>query len=189
MRWSLSHRAARAACRRRPVNSTLGLKKLTTVDHRPIRTSWLHLGAAAIAGVLFYQLFVVVLNGYLAAVAVPRQYFTWFGKHRLELALAVVQFATALPVFLLLSGAVLAVCRAFKSRTTSFLTAILVGMLLCYLYWSVNFVLFVPDSLPPDFKPYPATVRFQQLIYSFFSPWWGIPTQWAPWLGFPPASE
>jgi hypothetical protein len=154
------------------------------VDHRPIRTSWLHLGAAAIAGVLFYQLFVVVLNGYLAAIAVPRQYFTWFGKPRLELALAVVQLATALPVFLLLSGAVLAVCRAFKSRTTPFLAAILLGMLVCYLYWAIDFVLFLPDSLPPEAKPYPATVRFQQLIYSFFSPWWGTPTQWAPWLGF-----
>ena len=68
------------------------------------------------AGVLLYQFFVVVLNGYLAAVAVPRQYFMWFGKPQQELALAVLQLATAIPVFLLVSGAVLVVCRAFRSR-------------------------------------------------------------------------
>jgi hypothetical protein len=154
------------------------------VAHLPIKYSWPRLGAAIVACVLVYQLFVVVLNGYLAAVAVPREYFMWFGRPRLELALAGIQLASALPVFLLVVGAVLAVCRTFRSRSTAFLVAILVGMLLCYLYWAADFVLFLPEGLPPELKPFPATVRFQQLLYSFFSPWWGIPTVLAPWLGF-----
>jgi hypothetical protein len=136
-----------------------------------------------VAGALLYQLFVVVLNGYLAAVAVPRQYFSWFGKPRLELALAVIQLAGAIPVFLLVCGAVLALCRTFRTRSTAFLASILLGMLFCYLYWTASFVLFLPDNLPPEAKPYPASIRFQQVIYSFFSPWWSTPTVLAPWLG------
>lgn len=130
---------------------------------------------------MLYQFFVVVLNGYLAAVAVPRQYFMWFGKPQQELALAVLQLATAIPVFLLVSGAVLVVCRAFRSRNTPFLVAIFVGMLLCYLYWAVSFLVFLPADLPAEVKPYPMAVRVQQLI---FSPWWALPTVFAPWLGF-----
>ena len=160
---------------------TLGLTRRTTVAHQPSPSRWLHLGAAVLAGIALYQLFVVVLNGYLAAVAVPRPYFMWFGKPRQELALAVIQLACAVPVFLLVSGGVLAVCRALRSRSTPFLAAILVGMLLCYLYWAVGFVVFLPASLPPEAEPYPMSVRFQQLI---IVPWWALPTVAAPWLGF-----
>ena len=164
-----------------PLTFTLGLTKRITVAHQPPPTRSLQLGAAVIAGIVLYQLFVVVMNGYLAAVAVPRQYFMWFGKPRLELALAVIQLASAVPVFLLVSGGVLVVCRAFRSRGTPFLIAILVGMLLCYLYWAVGFLVFLPADLPPEVKPYPMTVRIQQLI---LSPWWALPTIFAPWVGF-----
>ena len=151
---------------------------------KPLQSSWLQLGAAAIAGIVLYQLFVVVLNGYLAAVAVPRTYFMWFGKPRLELALAVIQLATAIPVLLLVTGAVLATCRAFSCRSRPFLMAILFGMVLCFLFWSMTFVLLPPTNLPPEVNPYPASVRFQQMLTTFIAPWWALPTTYAPWLGF-----
>jgi hypothetical protein len=151
------------------------------VPHRPSPTPWLTLAAALAVGALLYQFFVVVLNGYLAAVAVPRQYFMWFGTPQQELALAFLQLATALPVFVLVSGAVLVACRALRNRSTPFLAAILVGMMLCYLYWAVDYLVLLPADLPPDAQAYPMPVRLQQLI---FSPWWALPTVFAPWLGF-----
>lgn len=148
---------------------------------RALSPSWLQLCAAIATGVLLYQLFVVVPSGYLASVAVPKQYFNWFGKPQLELALAVLQIATAMPVVLFVCVAVLAVCRAFRWRNMRFLSALLVGMLLCYLYWVVDFLFVLPPGLPPDVMPYPMTVRLQQLI---FFPWWALPSAFAPWLGF-----
>lgn len=142
---------------------------------------WLHLGAAMLAGIAIYQLFVVVLNGYLAAIAVPRQYFMWFGRQRQELALAIIQLASAIPVFLLVTGCVLAVCRSLRSRSMTFLAAILVGMLLSHLYWAVSFLAFLPAGLSPEVEPYSMSVRLQQL---FVVPWWSLPTVLAPWLGF-----
>ncbi len=141
----------------------------------------LHICVAVVAGVFIYQLLVVVLNGYLAAVAVPKQFFAWFGKSRQEVALAVISLISALPVLVLVSGAVLAVCRTLRNRSTPILSAMFVGMLLCYLYWAADFLLLSSVDLPPDVKPFPMSVRFQQLI---FPPWWALPSVSAPWLGF-----
>jgi hypothetical protein len=149
--------------------------------HQASHTRWLHLGIALLAGIAIYQLFVVVLNGYLAALAVPAQYFTWFGKPRRELALGVIQLATAVPVFLLVAGGVLAICRALRSRSTLSLALILVGMLVCYLYWAVSFIAFPSAGLPPGVEQFPMSVRIQQF---FGTPWWALPTDLAPWLGF-----
>jgi len=151
------------------------------VAHRFSQTTWLLLAVALVAGILIYQAFVVVLNGYIAAVAVPTEYFRWFGKPRQELALAILHVAGAIPVFLLVAGAILAVCRALRSRSNHSLMALLAGMLLCFIYWAVVFVAFLPADLPPEVKPFPVTVRIQQL---FILPWWSLPTAVAPWLGF-----
>lgn len=154
------------------------------MTHPTFPMRWLHLSAAMLAGIAIYQLFVVVLNGYLAALAVPRQYFMWFGKPQQELALAIIQLASATPVFLLVSGGTLVVCRTLRSRSVPLrplLAAILGGMLLGHLYWAVGFVAFPPAGLSPEVDPYSLSVRLQQL---FVAPWWSLPTVLAPWLGF-----
>ena len=143
--------------------------------------TWLRLLVAVVFGVLIYQVFVVVLVGILAAVAVPTEYFAWFGKPRQELALAVLDLASALPVLLLVCGAVLATCRAFKTGAWPFLAALLFGMLLCFAYWTANFLFVLPSELPQGVQPYPLSTRVRQL---FFLPWWAVPVALAPWLGF-----
>ena len=164
---------------------TLGLTPnsvtLVTTESSPPPNTWLKLSAAVIVGVFLYQVLVVVFNGYLAAVGVPRAYFAWFGRPRLEFALAVLQFALSVPVFLLLAGGVLATCRLFGSRTRAFLAALLVGMLLCLAYWTVSFVFVAKEQLPPGSEPYPVSKLF---IQSLRVSWWGLPTALAPWLGF-----
>jgi hypothetical protein len=132
-------------------------------------------------GMILFQILVVVLNGYLAAIGVPRAYFAWFGKPRLELALAIVQFALAVPVFLLMAGGVLATCRLFRARTRGFLAALLLGMLLCFAYGIASFVLVAQDQLPPELRPYPVSALLKQV---FGVSWWELPAVLAPWLGF-----
>ena len=153
----------------------------TGVAHPSPPNHWLVLGAGLFAGMFLYQSFVVVLTGHLAAVAVPEQYFLWFGKPHQALALSILDLAIAVPVFVLVSGAVLVVCRGLKSRSKPLLASVLVGMFLCYIYGAVSFLVFVPAGMPAEFKPYPTAVRLQQLIYP---PWWSLPTLIAPWFGF-----
>jgi hypothetical protein len=148
---------------------------------RTSSTSWPRLAAAVIAGFWLFQLLAVVLNGYLAAVAVPNAYFAWFGGSRRELALGGLQLVSALPVFLLMAAGVLATCRVFRSRTRPFLTAILVGMVLCFAYWTLSFLLVAPTDRPPGAGPDAFAVRAQQF---FAVPWWALPSIAAPWLGF-----
>lgn len=144
-------------------------------------TNWLVLAAAVISGVLIYQFCAVVVTSYLAAVEVPTQYFTWFGKPQQGLALAVLDLAIGLAVFVLVSGAVIIVCRVLRNLSTDLLVAILAGMLICWLYWTVGFFVFAPQDLDSSVTRYPTQTRLQPLI---FGPWWSLPAALAPWCGF-----
>jgi hypothetical protein len=143
--------------------------------------SWPLLFAAFWAGVALYQFVVVVLNGYLAAVSVPGEYFAYFGKQQHGLSLVVLQSASALPVVLLVSAGVLLICRLLRTSSKSFIAAIFVGMLACYLYWALSFLFFAPAELPSGTALPSPLVRLQQLLVT---PWWALPTVIAPWLGF-----
>jgi hypothetical protein len=136
---------------------------------------------AAAAGMWLYYCLVVVLNGFLAAIAVPQAYFDWFRRPRVELALAILHLAQALPVFVLVGAGVLATCRLLKAGTWPVLAAILFGMASYFLYSVVDFLAYEPANLPLGAVPYPKSARIEQLLHL---PWWSVPTFAAPWLGF-----
>jgi hypothetical protein len=148
---------------------------------RTATTPWFKLGIAATLGASLYQLLVVVLVGYLAAVAVPPELFAWFGKQRQEIALAVVDLAMALPVAALVAFVVYRGCRALNARDPRLLVAVLAGMLLCWTFWAVSFLQVTPAELPEGVQPFPVGVRIQQVLAV---PWWSLPTTIAPWFGF-----
>ena len=155
--------------------------KFIPMANRIFPTNWRILFAAVISGVLIYQFCVVVMSGYLAAVELPTQYFAWFGKPQQGLALTVLDLAIASAIFVLVSGAVIAVCRIFRNGSVALLFAILAGMLLCWLYWTVGFFVFAPQDLDSNVTLYPMKTGLQPLI---FGPWWSLPSTLAPWCGF-----
>ena len=136
---------------------------------------------AFVGGVALYQAVVVYFGGFLAAIAIPKAYFEWFGRPHLEVALGLVALATfAVPVALLVAGGTLALHKLLRKLSPrTFMLAITAGALVCFAYWSVSFLLFVPE-LPPGVEAYPMSVRLKQLL---FLPLWAAPNFFAPWLG------
>lgn len=57
--------------------------------------------AAVLSGYILFEVLEYIV-GYLAALAIPREYFLWFGKQHVVLALTIEEaFIIALPMFLL----------------------------------------------------------------------------------------
>ena len=69
--------------------------------------------------------------------------------------------AIGLAVFVLVRGAVVAVCRGLRNRRTALLFAILESMLVCWLYWTVGFVVFTPQDSDPNVTLVPMKTRIQ----------------------------
>lgn len=119
--------------------------------------------AAFIAGLAVYQLAVIVLGGFLAAVAIPKSYFDWFGT-QLEWALVTLNFATlALPIFAAVTALIFGVARFLDLRSSFGRRAFALGMLACFGFW-------ISQSPAPT------------LSAAFAAGWWEVPVQIAPWL-------
>src|SRR4051812_15397564 len=98
----------------------------------------LRLCIAFIAGAWLYYIAVVFFGGVLAAVAVPRGYFAYFGREYNELALwllSLVGWAT--PVAVLVAGGFLALHRLLSATGYSVLKPALGGMVLSFCYWAM----------------------------------------------------
>ena len=135
---------------------------------------------AFIAGTLHFQTSVVFTGGVLAAIAIPKAYFVWFGPHYRELALAILQFVSfALPIALLIAGGTLCIQRVLGGSPKAVLSAVLAGMALCFVYWIAVGVYPPPAEVPGDaFAP---SVLLKQML---LPPWWAVSAVLAPWIGF-----
>jgi hypothetical protein len=128
---------------------------------RPLR-----LVLALLSGSWLYYVAVILVGGYMAALSVPKGYFTYFGPEHREFALAVLSlFTWALPVGGLVCAGFLALQRLLSptpSRLVSWLA--LSGMVSSYLLLATS----------------PAS---RGLWQSFLFPWWAAPNFLAPWAG------
>ena len=135
---------------------------------------------AFLAGVLLYQTAVVLVGGVLAAIAVPKAYFDWFGRSNLELALALLQLVGfAIPIAVLVAGGTLSIQRTLNTRPSAVLVAVLAGLIACFGYWVIASVLALPTDVPVE--PYPLSVLLRQEL---LPPWWAASGFLAPWVGF-----
>jgi hypothetical protein len=136
--------------------------------------------AAFIAGALLYQTSVVFTGGVLAAIAVPKTYFSLFGHQQRELALAILQLVGfALPIALVVAGGTLAIQRLLARNPRVVLSAVLAGLVLCFVYWTMVWIFSTQAGLPAE--PVASAARLRQLL---LPPWWAMSGFLAPWLGF-----
>ena len=130
-------------------------------------------------GALLYQVAVVHVGGVLAAVAVPRSYFEWFGRANAGVGLALSNLALfALPVMVLVAGGVLAARRVLGGSTRALLVALLAGLVASHAHWVVaaaNTMLEYGVAADP-----PGGALRQRLL----PPWWALSGAIAPWAGF-----
>jgi len=134
---------------------------------------------ALIGGIVLYYMGVVLLGGVLAALAVPKPHFAFFGKQNVELALATVNLGTwALPViaFVGLGSYGLAVLLKGNQRVT--FLGIFVGMLACFVYWHLAIV-----EMQSSIYQGSSAAWLAQFFSTLIVPWWGAPNFVAPWLG------
>ncbi|MCV2357337.1 hypothetical protein LNV09_24620 [Paucibacter sp. B2R-40] len=141
---------------------------------------FLRLFIAFTLGALLYQVAVVYVGGTLAAVAIPKSYFDWFGRSNIEVGLALLQLATfALPIAILVAGGVLAAHRVLAGSTRSVLMALLAGLAACFLLWVVVVSANFPS--PQAGEPNQSGVMVRQLL---LQPWWALSGFLAPWVGY-----
>lgn len=140
----------------------------------------LRLVLAFSAGAALYQVVVIVVGGILAARTVPHAYFSWFGRGDVNLALAGVQVACALPMAMLVAVGTLAVYRLLRASGPTVLHAVLAGLVVCFLYWVVASALAVAEGASAEHFSSPGA-RLRQVL---LPPWWSVSTFIAPWVGF-----
>ena len=139
----------------------------------------LRIAAVFIAGIWLYYAAVVLTGGFLAALAVPPNYFAFFGRDHNELALAVLfLFGWAIPVAVLVTGGVLAINSLLAHGERSVGAPALAGMVLSFLYWALVSVGFFSTAEQSRFAVAEA------LLANFTVPWWAAANLLAPWAGF-----
>ena len=121
---------------------------------------------AFIGGLWIYYFAVSLVGGYMAAIAISKSYFTYFGTEHKELALAILElFTWALPVGGFVCAGLLALHRLLSPEPSAqALWLALSGMV-------VSFLFFATAS---------ATGKLSD---SFVLPWWAAPNSFAPWAG------
>jgi hypothetical protein len=151
------------------------------VVHRNTARQAFRFVPAPAADACLHQCAAVILRGTLDAVAVPKNYCSWFGRSRLELVLATLAFVLALPVFLLLAGGAIAACRLLRPRERLVLSALRAGMLGCFLNWLAVSVRCIPTDLPVGAEHLPQPSMLESAVRV---PSWAASSFLAPWLGF-----
>ena len=122
------------------------------------------LAIAFLSGTLLYYAAVVYVGGTLAAVAIPRSYFEFFGRQNLSFALALLSLVTwALPVAILVTAGYLVGERLLPGSRRAVSYSITLGMLACAAYWLSQSEVWLASL-------------------SLF-PWWSAPNTIAPWVG------
>ena len=139
----------------------------------------LRLATAFIVGMWLYYAAVVFTGGILAAVAVPRSYFAFFGREHIQLSLAILFFfGWATPVAVLVAGGMLALSRLLWRSGQSIWKAALAGFVTSFVYWALYSVGFFSPLKQPELT------LVQILQATFGSPWYGVANSLAPWAGF-----
>ena len=144
----------------------------------------LHFAVATVIGFMLYQFTVVYVGGFLAAVAIPSEYFQFFGREYQGVGHALLGMALhALPTVLLGAGGVLAAERFRPRRASLVALPYCLGMLSCLLVWEFLQSTGCLPSLEAK------STCAQASIERFFTiPWWAWPVVASPWLGLGLAS-
>ena len=126
--------------------------------------------AALASGFVLYMV-VVYLVGFLAAIAIPKAYFQFFGRQHATLALTLLDAATlALPSFMLSLAWFWVTLRWIARPPRVAVFWCLGGIALAWLYWQIDFVLWYQSHRTQDMSAL-ATMLFNTLA----PPVWGIP--------------
>ena len=124
----------------------------------------LKLTLAILVGAWLYYFAVVHAGGMLAAIAIPRAYFSLFGQQNLSVALAISGLIMwALPVVVLVCAGYLAGSRLLPGLANAYTYAVVLGMLAGFVYW--------------------LSASELGLLSLSLVPWWGGPGVLAPWVG------
>jgi hypothetical protein len=95
--------------------------------------------AAIMSGILLYSV-VIYVTGYLAAIPIPKEYFLWFGKPHVMLALAIFDsLVLALPKFLIALFWSVCTLLIFRKHYLLISTCCIVGCVLTQAYWDYKF--------------------------------------------------
>jgi hypothetical protein len=128
---------------------------------RPLR-----LLLAFIGGSWLYYVAVILIGGYMAAVSIPKGYFTYFGAEHNEVALALLSlFTWAVPVGGCVCAGLLALHRLLSPEAGALALWLAVSGMV------VSFLFFATASATSD------------LLQSFVLPWWAASSFLAPWAG------
>ena len=130
-----------------------------------------------VSGLALYN-FVVYVGGFLSAIQIPKQYFTWFGEHKV-LALFLVEAAVvALPVFLLCLLWSYVTIRGMGRSSRQATLCTLGGLVLAWLGW------FAYSAVSLASNPEPNQLPLQSLLFALLvPPVWGILNLVAPPAG------
>ena len=164
------HFAGQAPYRRCPLSSNV---RQQNHDMRFIR-----LISPLFAGFLAMQALVFVA-GFLAARATPHGYFAYFGRERLELALAVWStFAFSLPMFIAAALLAFGLARALNFSTRAMVAAFATGVVANI----ATFAYFTPGVAEAGISPIAAL--WQQAMAYWPQTVWQVPSgPWAGWVG------
>ena len=126
---------------------------------------------ALASGFVLYMV-VVYLVGFLAAIAIPKAYFEFFGRQHAALALTLLDAATlALPSFMLSLAWFWVTLRWIARPPRVAVWWCVGGIAIAWLYYQVDFVLWYQSHRTEDMFPL-ATMLFNTVV----PPVWGIAT-------------
>ena len=139
----------------------------------------LRLVLTPLGGFWLYYIAVVMYGGIAAAWPVSLEYFQFFGRRNLHLALALESLARwALPVAVLICGGSLALLRLLPGAVHRDWLLVLLGMIAGYLFFA-----FPPASLGQHVHGRDLTLSEQIDWINPRLTWWVAHNFLAPWLG------
>jgi hypothetical protein len=121
-----------------------------------------------VSGFMLYNVVVVYVGGFLAAVAIPRAYFEWFGQNK-TLALVLEEAAVyALPVFVMCTAWSYVTARAFRRASGRAAKWMLYGFAAAWVSW---LAVIAPSLLPTPPSAWSIAAAMSALI---IPPVWGV---------------
>ena len=109
--------------------------------------------AAAVSG-FFLVYAAIYIGGILSALAIPNQYFSWFGKQHVTLALSILEMSTfALPIFFFSSAWTISTTLVLRRAHTITPLACLCGFVISWPIWSSYFGFSAQDIFSTSNNP------------------------------------